>query len=144
MNKPPDKQTVSPKQIEIPVSWGTLRAQVWGSDDASSTVVALHGWLDNSNSFVPILQSAHERGSPLADYRWVCVDMAGHGYATVRLSAEEIRTEFVCIPRPLERSESADGGPLRYRVVHQAQLWRGGELPRLAQQLPEGETGLAL
>jgi alkaline phosphatase D len=38
------------------------------------------------------------------------VDMSGHGYATVRVSGEEIECEAVCIPRPLER---ADGGPLR-------------------------------
>jgi alkaline phosphatase D len=44
------------------------------------------------------------------------VDLGGHGYAKVRLSAEEMRTEFVCIPRPITRSEKPDGGPIRYRV----------------------------
>ena len=52
------------------------------------------------------------------------VDMGGHGYATVRLTGDEMRTEFVCIPRPITRSERPDGGPLRYRVVHTAKLWR--------------------
>jgi alkaline phosphatase D len=28
------------------------------------------------------------------------VDLGGHGYAKVRLSADAMRTEFVCIPRP--------------------------------------------
>ncbi len=28
------------------------------------------------------------------------VDMGGHGYATVRLTSDEMRTEFICIPRP--------------------------------------------
>jgi alkaline phosphatase D len=37
---------------------------------------------------------------------------------------DEMRTEFVCIPRPITRSERDDGGPLRYRVVHTAALWR--------------------
>ena len=59
------------------------------------------------------------------------VDMGGHGYATVRLSGDEMRTEFVCIPRPITRSERPDGGPLRYRVVHTATLWRPGERPQL-------------
>ena len=47
--------------------------------------------------------------------------LGGHGYATVRLTGDEMRTEFVCIPRPITRSERPDGGPLRYRVVHTAQ-----------------------
>lgn len=72
------------------------------------------------------------------------VDLGGHGYTTVRLSADELRSEFVCIARPLERSEQPDGGPLRYRVVHRAPLWRAGERPRLEQQVLEGDPGLAL
>jgi len=72
------------------------------------------------------------------------IDAGGHGYATVRLTGEEMRTEFVCIPRPVTRSESPDGGPLRYRVVHTAKLWRAGERPKLAQQVLEGDTGLSI
>jgi alkaline phosphatase D len=72
------------------------------------------------------------------------VDMGGHGYATVRLSAKEMRTEFVCIPRPIKRSDRPDGGPLRYRVVHSAKLWQPGEKPRLTQQVIEGDPGLAI
>ncbi len=52
------------------------------------------------------------------------VDMGGHGCAKVRLSADAMRTEFVCIPRPIARSERPDGGPIRYRVVHTAALWK--------------------
>ncbi|HVU29599.1 MAG TPA: alkaline phosphatase D family protein [Sphingomicrobium sp.] len=71
------------------------------------------------------------------------IDMGGHGYATVRLSGEEMRTEFVCIPRPVRRSATADGGPLRYRVLHTAKLWAPGEKPRLVQQVLEGDVGLS-
>ncbi len=70
------------------------------------------------------------------------LDAGGHGYAKVRLSAEEMRTEFVCIPRPVTRSERPDGGPLRYRVVHSARLWNAGERPKLTQQVIEGDPGL--
>jgi alkaline phosphatase D len=70
------------------------------------------------------------------------VDLGGHGYAKVRLAGGEMRTEFVCIPRPITRSERPDGGPLRYRVVHTAALWRPGERPRLRQQVLEGDPGL--
>jgi alkaline phosphatase D len=72
------------------------------------------------------------------------VDLGGHGYATVRLSAADMRTEFVCIPRPITRSDREDGGPLRYRVAHVARLWRPGERPRLEQQVIEGDPGLSI
>ena len=72
------------------------------------------------------------------------VDMGGHGYATVRLSGADIRTEFVCIPRPSAREERADGGPVRYRVAHSARLWRSGERPRLEQRVLEGDPGLSI
>jgi len=67
------------------------------------------------------------------------VDMGGHGYAVVRVASDSLETEFVCIPRPLERSEHADGGPLRYRVRHRAALWRKGERPKLEQKIVEGD-----
>jgi alkaline phosphatase D len=70
--------------------------------------------------------------------------MGGHGYATVRFSAEMLEAEFVCIPRPLERSDRKDGGPLRYRVLHRAQLWRKGERPKLEQRIIEGDPGLSI
>jgi len=72
------------------------------------------------------------------------VDMGGHGYATVRASAEAIESEFVCIPRPVTRSASADGGPLRYRVSHRAALWQPGERPALVQRVLEGDAGLGV
>ena len=72
------------------------------------------------------------------------VDLGGHGYAKVRLTGNEMRTEFVCIPRPISRSASPDGGPIRYRVAHVAKLWGPGERPRLEQQVLEGNVGLSI
>jgi alkaline phosphatase D len=72
------------------------------------------------------------------------VDMGGHGYAVVRASAEAFETEFVAIPRPLERHPAPDGGPLAYRVVHRAALWKPGERPRLEQRVLEGDPKLSI
>ena len=72
------------------------------------------------------------------------VDNGGHGYATVRCDADRMVTEFVCIPRPIERSATPDGGPLRYRVRHEVPLWKAGERPRMTQTVVEGDTGLAV
>ena len=70
------------------------------------------------------------------------VDMGGHGYSVVRATAGEMSVEFVCIPRPLERSASADGGPLVYRVAHRVAMWKPGAAPRLEQTVLEGNVPL--
>lgn len=68
------------------------------------------------------------------------MDTNSHGYGVTTAAAESIEVEFVCIPRPLERNTAADGGPLRYRVLHRADLWRPGEAPRLVQVKLDGEA----
>jgi alkaline phosphatase D len=72
------------------------------------------------------------------------VDLGGHGYAKVSLTSGEMRTEFVCIPRPITRSSSPDGGPLRYRIAHIAKLWKPGERPHLEQKVLEGDVELSI
>jgi alkaline phosphatase D len=90
------------------------------------------------------LERARSLSNPALSPHLEFVDLGGHGYATVRLSGEQMRTEFVCIPRPITRSASPDGGPLRYRVVHTARLWRPGDRPLLKQEILEGDPGLAI
>jgi alkaline phosphatase D len=72
------------------------------------------------------------------------LDLGGHGYAVVRASATTLECEFICIDRPLERSERSDGGPLRYRVVHKSHLWQAGERPELTQEILEGSADLSI
>jgi alkaline phosphatase D len=72
------------------------------------------------------------------------LDLGGHGYATVRASADTWECEFVCIPRPIERVTRRDGGPLLYRVVHRTPLWNKGERPQLEQHVLEGNPALSL
>jgi alkaline phosphatase D len=67
------------------------------------------------------------------------VDMGGHGYSVVRATSHAIETEFVCIPRPLERSDREDGGPLAYCVRSRAELWAKGNTPRLDTRILEGD-----
>ena len=68
------------------------------------------------------------------------IDFGGYGYTTVRASPEELETEFVCIPPPLERSETEDGGPLRYRVIHRVPRWAPGERPQMQPEVIEGDV----
>lgn len=72
------------------------------------------------------------------------VDMGGHGYAIVRATSQTFETEFVCIPRPLERIDRPDGGPLLYRVAHRAQLWGRDGQPRLEQTVLEGNPEFSI
>ena len=90
------------------------------------------------------LATAHAVRNPDAAPHLTFVDMGGHGYATVRVDAERMVTDFVCVPRPIERSPRADGGPLRYRVRHEVPVWRPSESPRLRQAILEGDAGLAV
>ena len=72
------------------------------------------------------------------------VDLGGHGYGLVTVTGEWLETEFVCIPVPFERSESEDGGPLRYRVRHRVKRWKSGELPALEQAVVEGNADYSI
>jgi alkaline phosphatase D len=72
------------------------------------------------------------------------IDVGGHGYSTVRVTADELEVEFVCVPRPIERSDREDGGPLAYRVTHSVKLWKPGSAPRMERTAQEGTLPLAL
>ncbi|MBM7121871.1 alkaline phosphatase D family protein [Dyella kyungheensis] len=72
------------------------------------------------------------------------VDMGGHGYAVVHASSDMLETEFVCLPRPIERSDREDGGALVYRVQHRVPLWEKGESPRLEQRMLEGDAPFSI
>ena len=72
------------------------------------------------------------------------VDMGGHGYSVVRATSESFETEFVCIPRPIERSDRPDGGSLSYRVKSRSALWKKGEVPKLEVQILEGDPRFSI
>ena len=72
------------------------------------------------------------------------IDMGGHGYSTIKVTSDAVETEFVAIPRPIQRSASPDGGPILYRVTHRANRWKAGERPRLVQKVIEGDPKLSV
>jgi alkaline phosphatase D len=116
-----------------------------GKPEWTNNMLLRHGvrsCLEYAKSFD--LKRARALSNPQLAPHLEFVDLGGHGYAKVRLTADEMRTEFVCIPRPITSSPSPDGGPLRYRVAHVAKLWRAGERPRLEQQVLEGNAGLSI
>jgi alkaline phosphatase D len=90
------------------------------------------------------IETARRLSNPDLSPHLAFLDLASHGYAIVRASAEQLECEFVCIERPIERAERADGGPLRYRVVHRTSIWESGEQPVLTQEFIEGSAELSV
>ncbi|MEZ7276276.1 alpha/beta fold hydrolase [Pseudoalteromonas sp. 68 DY56-GL68] len=54
----------------------TLRGLTFGHDEEA--VVALHGWLDNAHSYIPMLENAK------LNHTWYCIDFPGHGLSDWR------------------------------------------------------------
>lgn len=65
-----------PELIRLELDRITLTALAWG-DPSAEPVLALHGWLDNAASFIPM-------ASELADYRLIALDLPGHGASAHR------------------------------------------------------------
>ncbi len=86
------------------------------------------------------LAKARELSNPSMAPHLSFVDIGGHGYAVVQAAANELQTEFVCIPRPVTRSERPDGGPILYRARNRSRLWRAGETPKIESTVVEGEA----
>lgn len=69
-----------PVSFEVP--WGTIRGLSWGNPQGEP-LLALHGWLDNAHSFLPIAEAFLQ--SPLAEkYHLIALDWAGHGHSDHR------------------------------------------------------------
>lgn len=90
------------------------------------------------------IEKARRLSNPELSPNLSFVDMGGHGYAVVRVSSDMLETEFVCIPRPIERSERPDGGPLAYRARFRTKLWQKGQQPLLTSEVLEGDPKFSL
>jgi alkaline phosphatase D len=90
------------------------------------------------------MEKARAASNPALSPHLSFVDMGGHGYSIMRASSATLETEFVCIPRPLERSDREDGGPLRYRVRFRTNLWKKGESPRMESKVLEGDPRFSI
>lgn len=65
----------NPKELRIPVSYGSIAAKAWGNEKAEP-VLAFHGWQDNAGTFdnlIPLLNS---------ELYIVAVDTPGHGLSS--------------------------------------------------------------
>ncbi len=67
---------MSVREITLEGLTGPLRGLETGSR-AGRPLVCLHGWLDNAASFLPLSEC-------LPQYRWICLDLPGHGHSAAR------------------------------------------------------------
>jgi alkaline phosphatase D len=115
-----------------------------GSVAPAMNMTALHG----VRASLELAESGDERrarakSNPEVAPHLKFLDLGGNGYSTVVVDRDFMEAEFVCIPWPLERSSSEDGGPVSYRVIHRAPLWAPGERPTLERRILEGNPPLA-
>lgn len=67
------------KQFEIDVGWGHIRGQIFGNPDAGGKpILALHGFLDNSNSFKPVAPLITKNDQ----YYIIAIDLPGMGHSS--------------------------------------------------------------
>jgi pimeloyl-ACP methyl ester carboxylesterase len=67
---------LEPEQINIDLPNINVAALAWGPKDGMP-ILALHGWLDNAASFIPI-------ATYLSNFRLIALDLPGHGYSDHR------------------------------------------------------------
>jgi alkaline phosphatase D len=94
--------------------------------------------LQKTGSVEKALQASNPDVAPNLSF----LDTSAHGYAIVRATAADLEVEFICIPRPHQRSETDDGGPLSYRVTHRVKRWTTNARPRVERIRAEGSLRL--
>lgn len=63
------------KMIELNISGLTIACKTWGKPE-NTPIIALHGWLDNANSFDLLAQQLQN------NYYFIAVDLPGHGHSS--------------------------------------------------------------
>ncbi|MEZ5484862.1 MAG: hypothetical protein R3F01_06865, partial [Lysobacteraceae bacterium] len=69
-------------EVRLETPRGHFAGLRWGRR-GGKPLLALHGWLDNAASFVPMVEAMQASGR-LEDLDVVALDLAGHGYSAHR------------------------------------------------------------
>lgn len=70
-----DIQTTKMNEITINIPGFSIKGQTWGNPQ-NPPILALHGWLDNANSFAPLAPYLQN------DFYLIAVDLPGHGHSS--------------------------------------------------------------
>ena len=74
--------TLNSTEFQIPLAHITLAAKRYGKID-KPIILALHGWLDNVDSFIPLADEFEQQGI-LNTFQLICIDWPGHGLSDHR------------------------------------------------------------
>ena len=135
----------------VPLAAAMGASLAWGGSARASTT----GWHERRDLYPEGVASGDPDASSVILWTRRPFEPGGRRVLTVEVAEDDAFrrvvakasapvSEFVCIPRPITRSDRPDGGPLRYRVVHTASLWKPGERPLLRRQVIEGDPGLSI
>lgn len=72
----------SAEPVSFQLNWGQVSGLRWGAANGK-VILALHGWLDNAHSFLPIAE-AFVASDLAQDYQLVALDWPGHGHSDHR------------------------------------------------------------
>lgn len=66
------------KEVNVPMPWGHVSAQIFGDPTKKNAtpILALHGYLDNSNTFKPLAPYLTN------EYYIISIDLPGHGFSS--------------------------------------------------------------
>ncbi|MBI2785970.1 MAG: alpha/beta hydrolase [Legionella longbeachae] len=63
------------KMLDLTIPGFSISCRVWGNPDKPA-ILALHGWLDNANSFAPLAPYLKN------DFYFIAADLPGHGHSS--------------------------------------------------------------
>lgn len=63
------------KEIKVTIPGFSIAAKTWGNPQ-NPAILALHGWLDNANSFAPLAPYLQD------DFYFIAIDLPGHGHSS--------------------------------------------------------------
>ena len=70
---------VMPRELQISTPYGHLAFKEWGNSKASNKILCLHGWLDNSGSFDPLIPLLLDSRELYENYHILAWDEPGIG-----------------------------------------------------------------
>ncbi|MGI2143734.1 alpha/beta hydrolase [Shewanella frigidimarina] len=99
------------EEIQLPLAHITLAAKRYGQAD-KPVILALHGWLDNVDSFIPLAQAFALQG--LFDkFQLMCIDWPGHGLSDHRPGRYPLHwVDYIYDLQAVIHSLSQETGPI--------------------------------
>lgn len=102
---------VNVEEIQLPLAHITLAAKRYGHAD-KPVILALHGWLDNADSFVP-LAHAFAQQKLFDKFQLLCIDWPGHGLSDHRPGRYPLHwVDYIYDLQAVIHTLSQDTGPI--------------------------------